>query len=258
MLQELKRLICLYCNRLYGYILQQPAGSLQLTGVLGLAAVVIAYNFFKRNDAPSTGSRQREQSRSQQAQAGVSAGRLSAGSSSRSKADPDSSKQAEQAGSSPIRSKLTGIRRVTVSALGPLTQEWSAVELQEGATLRTEAVEVLKEISRCADTYIITQVQDDIGQAVLIGSLEAAGLIGDQKGQIQPHHVLFCSTLDGKVSMVRQLEPDLHVDGTAKTIDDLKRFLPQLLHITQPGLAAAGHGSGNIAVSSSLKAFFYP
>lgn len=258
MLQELKRLLCLYYNKLYAYILQQPAGSLQVTGVLGLAAVVIAYNFFKRNDAPGTSGQHNRQASGHNALGGSgAAGRLAAGSSSGAKAGSDSSKQAEQVGVNPVRSKLAGIRKVTISSLGALTEEWSVAELQEGATLRSEAVDVLKEVCSCADTYIITQVQDDVGQAVLTGSLEAAGLIGSQPGQLRPHHLLFCSTLDGKVSIVRQLEPDLHIDGSAKTIDDLKRFMPQLLHIPQPGTAAAGQGSSNVASSSSLKAFFH-
>lgn len=100
------------------------------------------------------------------------------------------------------------------------------------------------------------QVQDDVGQAVVLGALEAAGLVGKGTGQVPPHHVLFCSTLDGKVSIVRQIEPDLHIDGSGKTIEDLKRFMPQLLHVTQPGTAAAGAGSTNIRSSPSLAAYF--
>lgn len=260
MLQELKRLLCLYYNKLYSFILQQPAGSLQVTGVLGLAAVVIAYNFFKRNDAPSSDAGQRRQAPTHHALTGVSAaaGRLAAGgSSSSTKAGSNSSKQADQAGLDPVRSKLSGVRKVTISSLGAMTEEWYTTELQEGATLRNEAVDVVKEICSCADTYIITQVQDDVGQAVLTGSLEAAGLIGSRKGQLQPHHVLFCTTLEGKVSIVRQLEPDLHIDGSAKTIDDLKRFMPQLLHIPAPGTSAAGQGSSNVVSSGSLKEYFY-
>ena len=36
--------------------------------------------------------------------------------------------------------------------------------------------------------------------------------------QIPAHRVLFCSTLVGKTSIVRQLEPDLHVDGHPHTV----------------------------------------
>ena len=32
------------------------------------------------------------------------------------------------------------------------------------------------------------------------------------------HRLLFCSTLEGKVSIVRQLEPELHIDGDPSTV----------------------------------------
>ena len=32
------------------------------------------------------------------------------------------------------------------------------------------------------------------------------------------HRLLFCSTLEGKVSIVRQLEPELHIDGDSGTV----------------------------------------
>lgn len=258
MFQELKRLLCLYYQKLYIYILQQPAGSLQLSGVLGLAAVVIAWNFVKRNGATGGTDGQRRRSSQHHGVSGTSsaAGLLAAGSSSSAKTVSDSSNQGQSAGLSPVRSKLAGVRKVTISSLGCLTEQWTIAELQEGATLRREAVDILREACSCTDTYIVTQVQDDIGQAVLLGSLEAAGLVGSQPGQVQPHHLLFCSTMDGKVSTVRQLEPDLHIDGSAKTIDDLKRFMPRLLHITQPGTAAAGQGSSNVTSSKSLQSYF--
>ena len=37
-------------------------------------------------------------------------------------------------------------------------------------------------------------------------------------GQVPAHRVLFCSTLEGKVSIVRQLEPELHIDGHHQTV----------------------------------------
>eukprot|EP00879_Flechtneria_rotunda_P003187 GHRR01003410.1.p2 GENE.GHRR01003410.1~~GHRR01003410.1.p2 ORF type:complete len:268 (+),score=79.02 GHRR01003410.1:825-1628(+) len=265
MLDEIKRVFSLYCNKLYSYIvLNGPPGSLQLTGILGLAALVLAYYQLKRNDTSGSG-RRAGQSQAQHAGAGAlrsaTVGRLGAGSSSStSKAAADSGKQVNLPAATPlgraVRSKLVGIRKVTISSLGPLTEEWSSNDLQEGASLRSKAVDIIKEVCACADTYIITQVQDDVGQAVVAGSLEAAGLIGSQPGQVKPHHLLFCSTLEGKVSIVRQIEPDLHIDGSARTIEDLKRFMPQLLHIPQPGTATAGQGSSNVISSSSLAMFF--
>ena len=62
------------------------------------------------------------------------------------------------------------------------------------------------------------QVAGDTGEATCRGALEAAGLVGSDKGQIPPQRLLFCSTLDGKASIVRQIEPSLHIDANAKTV----------------------------------------
>ena len=90
--------------------------------------------------------------------------------------------------------------------------------LQESAVLREDAAAVVKEILKTANVYVLAHVIDDIGEATVRGALEAGALVGPAAGQIPPHRVLFCSTLDGKVSIVRQLEPDLHVDGHPQTV----------------------------------------
>ena len=211
MLQELRRLVQMYYTRLQAYLATAPPGSLQLTGVLGLAALVFAYYQLRRPAAPDRGGQHANAASSAAAAAGAAGGRLgqqagTAGSSGAGagKAGSSASRQQDLAAATPlgraVRSKIGGMRKVTISALGSLTEEWASTDLQEGATLRPGAVEVLREVAACADTYLITQVQDDIGQAVVLGALEAAGLLGTAPGQVPPHHVLFCSTLDGKVS----------------------------------------------------------
>ena len=42
--------------------------------------------------------------------------------------------------------------------------------------------------------------------------------MGPGAGQIAAHRVLCCSTLDGKISIARQLEPGLHIDGHPHTV----------------------------------------
>ena len=74
--------------------------------------------------------------------------------------------------------------------------------LQESATLRQAAVPILRELANNASVYLMTHVIDDVGEATVRGALEDAGLIGLDAGQIKPHRVLFCSTLEGKVSIV--------------------------------------------------------
>jgi len=61
-------------------------------------------------------------------------------------------------------------------------------------------------------------VKDDMGEATCRGALEAGGLVGVGSGQIPPQRLLFCSSLEGKASIVRQLEPQLHIDGHSRTV----------------------------------------
>ena len=71
---------------------------------------------------------------------------------------------------------------------------------------------------KTANVFLITHVIDGIGEATVRGALEDAGLVGTAEGQIKPHWLVFCSTLEGKVSIVRQLEPELHIDGHPSTV----------------------------------------
>lgn len=66
--------------------------------------------------------------------------------------------------------------------------------------------------------------------------------------------LLFCSTLEGKASFVRQLEPELHVDAHPRTVSDLQRFVKQLVLVAPPGqqaaLPAGGSGGGGAAAAN--------
>jgi len=106
-----------------------------------------------------------------------------------------------------------------------------------------------------AEVYLLAHVEDDIGEATVSGALEAAGITGRQAGQVRLHRVLFCGTLEGKVSLVRQLEPDMHVDGESRTVHDLQRFVPQLLHVAPEGQAGPAAAGPNVDACASLPAY---
>ena len=90
--------------------------------------------------------------------------------------------------------------------------------MQEEATLNPSAAEVLRELCTCTTVCILAHVAGDVGEAVVKGTLEAAGVVGPVKGQVPEHRVLCCSTPQGKVSMVQQLESSLHIDAEASTV----------------------------------------
>ncbi len=59
---------------------------------------------------------------------------------------------------------------------------------QEGATMRPDAFDFLRAVLGAVGmVYVITHVEDDVGEATVRGALEAVGLVGSRPGQIPPH-----------------------------------------------------------------------
>lgn len=55
---------------------------------------------------------------------------------------------------------------------------------------------------------------------------------------------MFCEKLKGKVSLVRQIDPQMHIDGVAETVEDLHRFIPHLYHVVRKGTMVASCNRG--------------
>ncbi len=54
--------------------------------------------------------------------------------------------------------------------------------------MRSDAAKVLCAVLGAVSmVYVITHVEDDIGEATVRGALEAAGLVGSRPQQIPPH-----------------------------------------------------------------------
>ncbi|KAK7839435.1 peroxisome biogenesis protein 22 [Quercus suber] len=66
--------------------------------------------------------------------------------------------------------------------------------------------------------------------------------------------VLFCSTDNGRLSFVRQLEPDWHVDTNPDTLSQLAKFIRFQLYISPSG--SSSRSESNIFNSKSLESFF--
>ena len=94
----------------------------------------------------------------------------------------------------------------------------------------------MHELVKHANVFLVTHVIDDVGEATVRGALEDAGLVGSLEGQIRPHRLVFCSTLEGKVSIVRQLEPELHIDGHPSTVSSLQFLTASLCLVMDPCL----------------------
>ncbi|KAL6975726.1 peroxisome assembly protein 22 [Sarracenia purpurea var. burkii] len=150
-----------------------------------------------------------------------------------------------------VRQKLSEGRKVTCRLLGVVLEETSPEELQKQATVRSSVLEVLLEVTKFCDLYLMERVVDDESEKKVLLALEDAGVF--TSGGLVKDKVLFCSTENGRTSFVRQLEPDWHIDTNPDIVFQLARFIKYQLHISpiKPERAAA-----NVFSSPSLEQFF--
>ena len=82
------------------------------------------------------------------------------------------------------------------------------------------------------DLYIITQCSSDAAEEAVRAALLESGVV--DAGLCCHHKILFCETQIGRGAMARQLEPSLHIDSSARTLQSLAPFVPLLLGVRTP------------------------
>ncbi|KAL5214895.1 hypothetical protein ABZP36_004047 [Zizania latifolia] len=147
--------------------------------------------------------------------------------------------------------RLSGCRKVTCQLLGVVFEEKTPEELQIHATVRPSVVELLLEISKYCDLYLMETVLDDKSEENALMALESAGLF--KTGGLMKEKVLFCSSEVGRTSFVRQLEADFHIDTNLDIISQLSRFIRCQLFVSS---MEGGQLSANVFNSPSLEQFF--
>ncbi|XP_010931261.1 peroxisome biogenesis protein 22 isoform X2 [Elaeis guineensis] len=115
-----------------------------------------------------------------------------------------------------VRQKLGEGRKVTCRLLGVILEETSPEELQKHATVRSSVLEVLLEITKYCDLYLMERILDDESEERVLSALKDAGVF--MSGGLMSDKVLFCSTENGRSSFVRQLESDWHIDSNPEVI----------------------------------------
>lgn len=148
-----------------------------------------------------------------------------------------------------VRQRLSDGRKITCRLLGVILEENTPEELQNQATVRSSVLEVLSEITKYSDLYLMETVLDDESEMRVLTALENAGVF--TSGLVKDK-VLFCSTENGRMSFVRQLEPDWHIDSNPEISSQLARFIRQQVHISRKTERIAS----NVISSSSLEQFF--
>ncbi|KFK39503.1 hypothetical protein AALP_AA3G252200 [Arabis alpina] len=150
-----------------------------------------------------------------------------------------------------VRQKLSEGRKVTCRLLGVILEESSPEELQNQVTVRSSVLEVLLEITKYCDLYLMERVLDDESEAKVLQALESAGVF--TSGGLVKDKVLFCSTEIGRTSFVRQLEPDWHIDTNPEISTQLARFIKYQLHVSA---AKPERTAPNVFTSQSIEQFF--
>ncbi|GLT87059.1 hypothetical protein SLE2022_051610 [Rubroshorea leprosula] len=150
-----------------------------------------------------------------------------------------------------VRQKLSEGRKITCRLLGVILEESSSEQLQKQATVRSSVLEVLLEITKFCDLYLMERVLDDESEKNVLLALENAGIF--TSGGLVKDKVLFCSTENGRTSFVRQLEPDWHIDTNPEIVTQLARFIKFQLHISPVRLERS---AANVFSSPSLEHFF--
>ncbi|KAK7257522.1 hypothetical protein RIF29_31554 [Crotalaria pallida] len=75
-----------------------------------------------------------------------------------------------------VRQKLSEGRKVTCRLLGVILEESSPEELQKRATVKSSVLEVLLEITKFCDLYLMERVLDDESEKRVLVALEDAGI----------------------------------------------------------------------------------
>ncbi|KAJ0249031.1 Peroxisome biogenesis protein 22 [Hirschfeldia incana] len=150
-----------------------------------------------------------------------------------------------------VRQKLSEGRKVTCRLLGVILEESSPEELQRQATVRSSVLEVLLEITKYSDLYLMERVLDDESEARVLQALETAGVF--TSGGLVKDKVLFCSSEIGRTSFVRQLEPDWHIDTNPEITTQLARFIKYQLHVSA---SKPERTAPNVFTSQSIEQFF--
>ncbi|KAI0529174.1 hypothetical protein KFK09_001721 [Dendrobium nobile] len=87
-------------------------------------------------------------------------------------------------------------------------------------------------------------------QERVLSAMENAGLFGS--GGLNRDKVLFCGTENGRISFVRQIESDWHIDSNLDIISQLTRFIRCQLYISSDDL---GQIAPNVITSTSLEQY---
>jgi hypothetical protein len=123
-----------------------------------------------------------------------------------------------------LRRKRIKSRDITINTQALL---WNpSLDLQSpNFAFKESAIQFLKRLLKDGwKLYLVSIVKSDEQQESIKGLLQDSNL---QKLGLQEHRVLYCSTSEGMVSIVRHIQPSIHLDTNIENIRDLASFIPK-------------------------------
>uniref|UniRef100_A0A0E0DK07 Peroxisome biogenesis protein 22 n=1 Tax=Oryza meridionalis TaxID=40149 RepID=A0A0E0DK07_9ORYZ len=140
--------------------------------------------------------------------------------------------------------RLGGCRKVTCQLLGVVFEEITPQELQTHATVRPSVVELLLEIAKYSDLYLMETVLDDKSEENALLALESAGLFKTGCLMKEKRFIrcqLFVSSIEGGQLAGNAPSPYLNVVGATAAVnsDELAAHCNSKLGCRGPGRRGA-------------------
>jgi hypothetical protein len=94
-----------------------------------------------------------------------------------------------------------------------------------------EGIEFLQKVKkrRNLDLYLISEVSSDKEEEIIQKLLIKNGIFDE----VSVHKCLFCSTLKGRESMIRQLEPTLLMEKDESVVSNSYLYVNYVIHISE-------------------------
>jgi hypothetical protein len=120
---------------------------------------------------------------------------------------------------------------------GALFAERGNSALEKGVSLNSDALKVLREAANVGKVYLILcdSITNGFLEAIVRSALETVNIVGNGNGQVPQHRLLVCTTVPGKVAIVRQLETSLHIECDQSVHEELSRFGVTQWYVMPPG-----------------------
>lgn len=136
---------------------------------------------------------------------------------------------------------LAGVKRVT------LGMEVGGGVLDDTGNLRDDIVSVLKKFAGLFELYVVVRVDNDEAEDRISASFRNAEVTG-----FDIRKLVFCDTVDGRVSIVRQIEPHLHIDEAESVVTKLQRFIKHVAIVSETAKSAPSSSNSTILKYTSL------